>query len=193
VPVVNLYKYEQERYGPSVVRFLSFKNDEAHKLGQTPIPDGHLKVYRGVDEQKHLAYEGQSAFKYIPVNEDVELNLGAVSDVVVEATLMDYRTENHRFDTRGNVSGWDEIQVFKVEVRNTRDVPAKIEITRNFPTQYWDLKRTGEIDNFEQVDLDTVKFTLNLPPYSKKTFEYTLTLYQGARAEDRARRSTRPQ
>jgi len=28
VPVVNLYKYEQQRYGNSVVRFLSFKNDE---------------------------------------------------------------------------------------------------------------------------------------------------------------------
>jgi hypothetical protein len=193
VPVVNLYKYEQERYGSSVVRFLSFKNDEAHKLGQTPIPDGNLKVYRAADEQKHLAYEGQSSFKYIPVNEDVELNLGAVLDVVVEPTLMDYRTENHRFDTRGNVSGWDEIQVFTVEVRNTRDVPAKIEITRNFNTPNWDLKRTGDIDSFEQVDLDTVKFTLDLAPHSKKTFENTLTIYQGVRAEDRARRSVRPQ
>jgi hypothetical protein len=193
VPVVNLYKYEQERYGPSVVRFLSFKNDEAHKLGQTPIPDGHLKVYRSADEQKHLAYEGQSSFKYIPVNEDVELSLGAVLDVVVEPTLMEYRTENHRFDTKGNVSGWDEVQVFKVEVRNTRDVPAKIEITRNFGTPNWDLKQTTEADKFEKVDLDTVKFTVQLEPHSKKTFEYTLTIYQGVRAEDQARRSARPQ
>ena len=193
VPVVNLYKYEQERYGPGVVRFLSFKNDQAHKLGQTPIPDGNLKVYRSADEQKHLSYEGQSSFKYIPVNEEVELNLGAVADVVVEPTVMDYRTENHRFDTRGNISGWDEVQVLKVEVRNTRDVPARIEITRNFNTQYWDLKRTGEIDGFEKVDLDTVKFKLDLPPHSKKTFEYTLTTYQGVRAEDWSKRSVRPQ
>ncbi len=193
VPVVNLYKYEQERYGPGVVRFLSFKNDEAHKLGQTPIPDGNLKVYRSADEQKHLAYEGQSSFKYIPVNEDVELSLGVVADVVVEPTLMEYRTENHRFDTKGNVSGWDDVQVFKVEVRNTRDVPAKIEITRNFNTPYWDLKQTVEADKFEKVDLDTVKFTVQLEARSKKTFEYTLTSYQGVRAEDRSRRSARPQ
>ena len=33
VPVINLYKYEEQRYGPSVVRFLSFKNDKEHKLG----------------------------------------------------------------------------------------------------------------------------------------------------------------
>ncbi|MHC4560612.1 MAG: hypothetical protein ACYTFW_23200, partial [Planctomycetota bacterium] len=51
VPVVNLYKYEQERYGNSVVRFLSFKNDKEHELGETPIPGGMLKVYRGVGDK----------------------------------------------------------------------------------------------------------------------------------------------
>jgi hypothetical protein len=86
----------------------------------TPIPDGNLKVYRSVDDAKHLSYEGQSAFKYIPVNDDVELNLGTVADVVVEPRLMEYKTENYRFDNKGNVSGWDDVQTFAVEVRNTR-------------------------------------------------------------------------
>jgi hypothetical protein len=189
VPVVNLYKYEEERYGPSVVRFLSFKNDEAHKLGQTPIPDGGVKVYRSVDQRNHLSYEGQSSFKYIPVGDEVELNLGAVVDVVMEPTLMDYRTDNHRFDNDGNISGWDEIRTFTIEVRNTRDVPAKVEIVRNFATPQWDLKKSGQIDGFEKVDLDTVKFTVELPPQSKKNFEYTLTSYYGVRAEDWSRRS----
>jgi hypothetical protein len=63
VPVVNLYKYEQERYGNSVVRFLSFKNDEEHKLGDTPIPGGMLKVYRSADNQGHLSYTGQAGMR----------------------------------------------------------------------------------------------------------------------------------
>jgi hypothetical protein len=184
VPVVNLYKFEQERYGPSVVRFLSFKNDQEHKLGQTPIPDGNLKVYRAVDDQQHLSYEGRSSFKYIPVNDEVELNLGPVADVVVEPNLVDSRTDNYRFDNHGNVSGWDDIETFAIEARNSRDVPVRVEITRNFSKPQWDLKRSGNIDKFEQVDLDTVKFTLDLPPHSKKAFEYTLTLYQGVRTED---------
>jgi hypothetical protein len=188
VPVVNLYKFELERYGPDVVRFLSFKNDEAHKLGQTPIPDGQLKVYRSVDDRQHLSYEGQSSFKYIPVNEEVELNLGSVADVVVEPTMTDLKTENYRFDRDGNISGWDEVQTFTVEVRNSRDVPVRIEITRNFPMPQWDLKRSGSIDSFEKVDLDTVKFTLDLPPHAKKTFDYTLTTYNGVRAEDWSKR-----
>jgi len=189
VPVVNLYKYEEERYGPSVVRFLSFKNDKEHKLGDTPIPGGTLKVYRAADEKGQLSYVGQSEFKYIPVDEDVELNLGAVGDVVVESKLMDFKTDNYRFDRNRNISGWDEIRTFKMEIRNTRQIPAKIEIQRNFNTPHWTLEKSGEFGQFEKVDVDTVKFTLVLQPRSAKKFEYVLTTYHGERQEERTRES----
>jgi hypothetical protein len=189
VPVVNLYKYEEDRYGPGVVRFLSFKNDEEHKLGQTPVPGGMLRVYRTADEQRHLSYVGQSAFKYIPVNEDVELNLGPVSDIVVEPGLMDFRTDNYRMDSNGNIAGWDEIRTFDVKVKNTREIPARVEIRRNFGTPYWTIQRAGESGQFEKVDVDTVKFTLTLPPRSAQNFQYTLTTYQGTRTEDWTRLS----
>jgi hypothetical protein len=184
VPVVNLYKYEEERYGNSVVRYLSFKNDKKHKLGETPIPGGVLKVYRTVDENEHLSYAGQSAFKYIPVDEDVELNLGGVADVKVEPKLMDFKTENYRFDRRGNVAGWDEIRTFKIEVKNTRDIGVKLEIKRNFGTQYWKLKKSGDFGKFKEVDFDTVKFTIVLKPRSARKFEYILRTYRGTREED---------
>ena len=187
VPVVNLYKYEQQRYGNSVVRFISFKNDEKHNLGDTPIPGGMLKVYRGADAQGHLSYTGQSSFKYIPVDEDVELNLGAVADVVVEPKLMDFATDNYDFDRKGNISGWDEIRKFKVEVKNTRGIPIKVEIKRNFGTSYWDLKKTGDFGKYEKVDKDTIKFTLTLKPASAKKFEYVLTTYHGTRQEHRSK------
>ncbi len=184
VPVVNLYKFEEDRYGSQVVRFVSFKNDEEHKLGATPIPDGTLKVYRKADAQGHLSYEGESSFMYIPVNEDVELNLGPVENIVVEPKLMEQRTDNYRFDRDRDVVGWDEVQTFEVKVKNTRDVPVKVEIRRNFDTQYWTLKRSGQIDEFEKVDMDTVEFTVLLPPRFERTFQYTLTTYQGTRTED---------
>ena len=171
IPVINLYKYEEERYGNSVIRFLSFTNDEKHELGETPIPGGMLKVYRNVDEEEHLSYEGQSDFKYIPVNEEVELNLGAVANVVVEPKVMDFKTENYRFDSDGNIIGWDEIRTFEIEVRNTRDIPVKVEIKRNFSTQFWQV--TGN-DDYEDYDSDTIKFTLEMSPASKQTITYTL-------------------
>ena len=183
VPVVNLYKYEQERYGNSVVRFLSFKNDEEHELGDTPIPGGMLKVYRDAGDGGHLSYTGQSSFKYIPVDEDVELNLGPVGNVVVEPKLMNFETENYRFDRRGDVSGWDEIRTFAVEVRNTRDIEVKVEIKRNFNTGYWDLTESGDYGNYEPEDQNTVKFTLIMEPRSTRRFQYVLRTYHGDRQE----------
>ncbi len=184
VGVVNLYKYEEERYGNSVVRFLSFKNDKEHKLGDTPIPGRLLKVYRNVDSAGHLSYTGQSEFKYIPVGEEVELNLGPVADVVVEPKIMEFKTDKYKFGNHGNIDGWDEVRNFSVEVRNTRDIPVKVEIRRNFDTTYWDIEKAGQFDEFEKVDQDTVKFVLELKARSSKKFEYTVRTYHGTRQED---------
>lgn len=183
VPIVNLYKYEQERYGLVVVRFLSFKNDTHHKLGSTPIPGGELKAYRQVDAAGHLSYEGQSEFKYIPINEDVELNIGAVENVVVEPKLMDTRTDNYLFDAKGNISGWDEIETWQIEVKNTRPIPVKVEVHRNFAMPIGDLAKQGDFDGYEKVDLDTIKFTLTLKPQTRRIFSYVLTLHHGQRAD----------
>jgi hypothetical protein len=181
VPVVNLYKYEEERYGEAVVRFLSFKNDQEHKLGETPIPDGVLRVCRRAGAGGHLSYEGQSGFKYIPVGQEVELNLGAVGNVAVKPTLMDFKTENYQFDTHGDVSGWEEVRRWKLEVKNTRELPVKVEVRRNFGTPKWELEKGGEFGEYQKVDMDTVKFTLALEPRTKKEFTYTLRTFLGTR------------
>ncbi|MHC4559239.1 MAG: hypothetical protein ACYTFW_18910, partial [Planctomycetota bacterium] len=101
----------------------------------------------------------------------------------------DFETENYRFDRRGNISGWDEIRTFKIEVKNTREIPVKVEIQRNFNTQYWDIRNSGDFGQFEKVDLDTVKFTLVLQPRSAKKFEYILRTYHGVRQENWTRAS----
>ncbi len=183
VPVVNLYKYEDERYGEAVVRFLSFKNDEEHKLGATPIPGGALKVYRTVDEARLLSYVGESSFKYIPVGEDVELNLGAAENIVVRPKVMDFLSGDFQYDVHGNISGWEETREYKVEVKNTRDLSVKVEITRNFPTQHWTLEKSGAFGEYEKVDLDTAKFTIELEPRAAREFNYVLTTRHGTRAE----------
>ena len=183
IPVVNLYKYEEERYGDQVVRFLSFKNDKDHNLGETPIPGGVLKVYRNVGQSNHLSYEGQSNFKYIPVDEDVELNLGSVANVLVEPTLMNFATGRFLFVNDGNISGWDETHDFEIEIKNTRGIPVKVEVRRNFKTTSWDLDKSGDFGDYEKVDLDTVKFVLSLNAHETKKFQYILTAHHGTRAD----------
>ncbi len=184
IPVTNLYRFEERRYGQSVIRFLSYANDTEHKLGTTPIPGGQLKVYRDTGKRSHLSYTGESAFKYIPVNEDVELNLGAAADVKVKPVLMTVARENFKFDRDRNPDGFDELKTFAVTLTNTRDIPVDIEVTRNLDTQYWTLTHQGFSGAYEREDLDTVKFTATVQPRSETEFNYTVRLYRGTRQKD---------
>jgi hypothetical protein len=185
IPVENLYKFEEERFGQSTIRFLMFKNDQNHQLGKTPIPNGQLKVFRKIDDAQHLTYEGHSHFKYIPVGEKAELNLGPVENVIVEPVLMKYETQNYTFFENGDISGWDEIRTFVIKVKNTRDIPVALEIYRNMPSASWDLKMIKDEQPFEKIDKDSVKFTLKLEGNSSEEFSYMLTTYHGARSENR--------
>ena len=182
IPVVNLYKYEEERFGEQVIRFLSFKNDKAHKLGDTPIPGGVLKAFRYVDKERHITYEGESRFKYIPVDEDIELNLGRVGNVIVKPTLMNFMSDKYLFDTEGNISGWEEVHEFEIEVKNTRNVPIKVEIFRNLKTPYWNIQNSGDYGRYEKEDSDTVKYTIDLEAHDTKKFRYKLNTQHGQRA-----------
>ena len=183
IAVKSLYKYDEERWGKQTIRFLSFINDEEHNLGDTPIPDGDVKIYGLADDKGHLSYKGGTNIKYIPVDEEVELNLGAARLVSVEPILMDFRTENFVFNVNENITGWDELRSWKIEVTNTRQLPVNFEITRSFNTAYWILQLNGKEVSYEKHDATHARFKLELEPRSKQTFEYTVRTYHGTREE----------
>jgi hypothetical protein len=183
VPVTSLYKYDEERWGTETIRFLSFANDEKHKLGQTPLPDGTVRIYGRAGEQGHLSYVGVMDVKYIPVNEEVELNLGPARLVAVKPILIDYKAENHTFDNQGNISGWDEVRTWRIEIANTRPLPVDLEVTRDFGTPYWTLKLADAAVTYEKYDATHARFKLTIEPRSKRVFEYTVTTYHGVRQE----------
>jgi hypothetical protein len=185
VPVVNLFKYDEQRWGTHVRRFLLLHNDEAHGLGETPLPDGAFRIYRTVGPDGLLSFEGASRTKYIPVDQKAELDLGAARKVRVEPVLMEQRFENHTFDRNGNVNGWDEVQAWRVTVKNRRKASVRLEVTRNFRHQHFELKNAGDFGTFEKDDLDTVKYTLELGPGEEKTFAYGLTYFEGKRRNRR--------
>ena len=183
IPVTSLYKYDEERWGTAPIRFVSFANEIKHKLGETPLPDGAVRIYGQTDADKHLAYVGGTETKYIPVGEKVELDLGPARLVKVEPVLMDVRTENHTFDNRGNVTGWDEVCTWKIEIANARTLPVAIEITRGFDTPQWELRLLGQTATYEKYDLTHARFKLTVGPRSKEVLTYTVTTYHGAREQ----------
>ncbi len=185
IPVKSLYKYDEDRYGMDTIRFVSFKNDVEHELGDTPIPEGNIRIYRRLNDAQNLSYIGGTDIKYIPVNEDVELNLGASPLVKIEPKLIDSKTDNYTFNGKGDIDGWDEIETWQMKLTNTREIPAEIEITRNFGTDYWDIdldKNTEGIE-YKKHDKSHARFTLTLEPQTEKAFAYTVTKYQGTRSE----------
>ncbi len=192
IEVESLYKYDEGRYGNQAIRFVKFANDEDHNLGETPIPDGNVKIYgvadttprssslRSTSQQGYLSYVGGTDIKYIPVNEEVELNLGPARLVEVKPTLMNFKTDNYIFDSNDNITGWDEIRSWKIEIINTREIPVTIEITRDFGTNFWTMQCETP---YERHDVTRIRFNLNIEPRAKREIEYTVTTYHGTRQD----------
>ena len=185
VPVINLYKYDDQQFGEGIVtRMLYFKNDAEHRLGETPLPDGQVEVFRSVDQEEHLSFEGSQVVKYIPVGQEAELNLGPTKQVKMEPKLMKMATDHYLFDTNDDVSGFDEVEDWKVEAKNFRDLPARVEITRRLKHSSFDpVNPKGDFGNFEKKDAQTLRFTLDLPPHSTKEFTYTIRYHEGQRRD----------
>jgi hypothetical protein len=184
IDVNSLFKYDESRWGEDTIRFISFVNDEKHNLGKTPIPNGNVKVYATADSEGYLSYVGGMDVKYIPVGEEVELNLGPDRLVSIVPTLMEFKTENYKYDKKGNVAGWDEIREWKVEITNTRKLAADIEIIRGFDTSYWSLQYNGSGILYDKYEAAKARFKLKVEPKSKKVFTYTVTTYHGTRQEE---------
>jgi len=183
IPVESLYKYDEEQWGRETVRFLRFQNDQEHKLGETPIPNGTVRIYRRADDQGRLGYVDAADIKYIPVGEEVELNLKPNLQVTVEPTRMAVRSENYLFDRNHNISGWDELQTWQVTATNTRHIPVEIEITRGFETAYWELEVTDGLVTWNKHDARHARFILQMEPGEKRIFTYQLRTYHGQREE----------
>lgn len=181
VPVENLYRYEEEVYGPKPVRFLAFANDAAHKLGKEPIPDGLYTVFGRAGDGGRLRFVGKQFSKYVPQGGEVNLQLGPSDEVSVTPTVMDLATDNYEWNKDDQITGWDERQTVKVEAANHRDIPVTVEIRRNFGGRAWELTTRGDAGTFEKIDADTVQYTLRLEPHMTKTFTYERVMRLGSR------------
>jgi len=185
VTAENLYKFEEERFGAETVRFVRFKNDEEHNLGETPLPDGKINVFRRSEDGDGLHYLGADDTRYIPVDQEVELNLGPARKVSVEPVLMDFAKENFMFDSRGRISGFDEVRTYEIEVRNLSERPATFEIRRNVDTRHWKIDESGGPAEPETFDENTFEYEFELDPHTTETLTYTIRLFRGERSEQR--------
>jgi len=130
VPFEVLYRYRPHQYGNRPVRFFILANDEEHKLGESPLPDGIIRVFRD-NGRNGLNYFTAQKTKYIPIREKIELNVGTDDQIVYEHLVLDVARSEFQYDNTKKppqVNGWDETRTWQEEVRNYRAKPIKIEI-----------------------------------------------------------------
>jgi hypothetical protein len=116
--------------------------------------------------------------KYIPINEQVDLNLGSDSDVMVKPTMTNWAKTEIRFDNRRNVTGWTETQWWQIEVQNSKNIPIVVDVRRSFAGD-WEMASRNQ---HEKIDATKVKFISSLMPREKTTLTYVLTTRHGTNA-----------
>jgi hypothetical protein len=178
VPWTSFYKFEQGEWGGAVERFYRFKNDKKSKLGVEPLPNGGVIAFRRASEDRLYSVAGQTAVKYIPIGEEVEMDLGPDREVLVKPSLMDWRKEDLRFDKHGNVAGWTVTEEWRVETQNSKDITVTVDVRRDFAGD-WSLKTESA---FEKMDANRVKFLLTLKPREKQVIQYEIVTRQGVNA-----------
>jgi hypothetical protein len=173
--VTSYYKFERERYGDRVVRFYQFRNDEPSKLGKEPLPDGSVMALRVISPDSLYGFVGRTNVKYIPIGEQVEMELGNDREVMVKPTLMDWQKLDIKFDQWGGVAGWTIKETWQFELQNSKDIDVVLDIRRNFAGD-WELKTDAK---HEKVDAGKVKFVLSLKNHEKKAFTYEVSTRHG--------------
>jgi hypothetical protein len=178
VPIVSYYKYEREQWGERVMRFYRFTNDKDSHLGSEPLPDGDVKAFRLVTSDYLCTFVGRTNVKYIPIGEQVEMELGNDQEVMIKPALMNWEKTDIRFDKDGSVVGWTVKETWEFEVQNSKDIDAMLDIRRNF-TGDWSLATDAK---HEKVDANKIKFVLPLKSREKQAFSYELTTRCGLNA-----------
>jgi len=178
VPIVSYYKHERERYGDKVIRHYRFKNDKESKLGTEPLPDGAVKAFRFETDDRLYAFVGRTSVKYIPLNEQVELELGNDLEVMVKPVLTNWIKTDIQFDNNGNVKGWTTREAWEFELQNSKDIDVVLDIRRNFSGD-WSISTQAQHEN---VDANKVKFVAPLKAREKQKFSYQLTIRHGTNA-----------
>jgi len=169
IPFDILYRYRPHQYGAKPVRFFMLANDAEHKLGDSPLPDGVIRVFRD-NGRDGLAFYTAQQTKYIPIKEKIELNVGKDDQIVYERVVLDVARQNFIYDEKprpAQVVGWDETRKWQEEIRNYRTKPIKIEI-RHVLTG--DVDFSLEAPGPKLFDYQTVEYTLDMPAAKRQKF-----------------------
>lgn len=177
IPFDLAYEFDAQKFGPQIVKLYKLKNNEEHDLGTDPLPDGTFYVYRN-DGRGSIAFEGKTEHDYIPIGDDVELNLG--NDGLLTYKTVYRKMERFDVEIKGDeVVGWKEFQDITLTISNFRNRTVPVKITDTFPGD-WDVEACTMEP--ERVDRQTLRWELEAEPNSTTTIDLRLLTRYGTHA-----------
>jgi hypothetical protein len=192
VPLKIQYRYREVEYGPQLVRLYLMRNDKKSKLGTTPLPDGMVRVFRD-NGRDGLSFIVAQPTKYIPIGDEIELNLGPDSEVTFElvkgrvwrdhiwmslnGTNVLRRVDDGKIavEVRGSVVGWDEHTYYIQHVRNFTGKPIELEIRRLLPGHIVFRNALGAVLH----DYQTVQMTATVNGGQRAELRYEVVQHMG--------------
>ena len=137
-----------------------------------------MKAFRFVTDDQLYGFVGRTAVKYIPINEQVDLDLGPDSEVQVASKLMNWQKTDLAFDNWGDIKGWTIKETWQIELQNSKEIDALVDIRRNFSGD-WSIDTQAK---YERLDASKTRFVVPLKPNQKQSFSYTITTRHGTNA-----------
>ncbi|HVX59585.1 MAG TPA: hypothetical protein VHC19_03255 [Pirellulales bacterium] len=192
VPFKIQYRYRPAEYGDQLVRMYLLANDEASKLGTTPLPDGTFRAFRD-NGRDGLSFLVAQPIKYVPIGDKIELNLGVDPEVVFELvklrssrdnlwlqihgtnTFKQVQGDKREVDERSSVAGWDDRVLFAQRIRNYTNKPIDVEIRRQFGGHAIFRSELAAKNH----DFQTVEYAAAVKPGDKAELKYELVTHQG--------------
>jgi hypothetical protein len=176
-----VYRMRAYQYGARPVRFFIWPNDAEHNLGDSPLPDGQVRIFRE-NAKDGLAFVSQQKINYVPITDKIEINCGPDDLVVYEPKKMSTARDQFHFHWVGGhkrevVDGWDVRERWQHEIRNYRGEEIVFELRRR-----WD----GDVDYDSEVDSKlfdyrTVETTLTVDKRTTKVYPCTAVYHMGTR------------
>lgn len=192
IPIEVKYRYRPQEYGDQLVRLFILTNDAASGLGETPLPDGQVRVFRdnGRDGMSFLA---RQRIQYIPVGDKLELNLGRDAEVIFELVKLNIYRDNiwmrlkggklykrlgehsFKYEPKSTVAGWDEHTVYAQKIRNYSNKSISVEVRRKY---LGDINFRSRL-NPTLYDFQTVQYTAQVKPGQKRELLHEVILRNG--------------
>jgi hypothetical protein len=170
-----LYRMRSHQYGAQPVKFFIWNNDAEHNLGDSPLPDGQVNLFKDNGDDG-LSFLARQYVRYVPIKADLEINLGTDDLVVyetkrssVERMAFTFYTDNHG---KEYVHGWDEKTLWTDTIRNYHTKPITFELRRQW---HGDIELESEIET-TLFDYHTAEVTMDVGARSEE--EYPVTIIQ---------------